>query len=281
MQRTWLITGISSGFGRIMAEQLLANGDRVAGTVRDQSTVLDLKERYPQLLWVATLDLSDIASIRGVIDQAFGVFGKIDVVVNNAGYGLFGAAEEATDEQMMHQLNTNLIGSMQVVRAALPHLRQSEGGRILQLSTVGGQAVFPGGSFYHAAKWGIEGFIDALRLEVGVFNIGCTLIEPGSARTNFRYGSSRLTPQNMAYDVSPASMARKMINARTSVPLGDPVKMVQIMIESTDLEPAPRRLALGSDCYTVMHQQISARLEDLEAQKETAFSTDIPQGGPA
>lgn len=279
MQRTWLITGISSGFGRIMAEQLLANGDRVAGTVRDLSTVLDLKESYPQLLWVAKLDLSDIASIRDIIDQAFGVFGKIDVVVNNAGYGLFGAAEEATDEQMMHQLNTNLIGSIQVVRAALPHLRQAEGGRILQLSTVGGQAVFPGGSFYHAAKWGIEGFIDALRLEVAVFNIGCTLIEPGSARTNFRYGSSRLTPQNVAYDASPASMARRMISARTAVPLGDPVKMVQIMIESIDLEPAPRRLALGSDCYTVMHQQISSRLEDLEAQKEIAFSTDIPQGG--
>jgi NAD(P)-dependent dehydrogenase (short-subunit alcohol dehydrogenase family) len=276
MQRTWLITGISSGFGRIMAEQLLANGDRVAGTVRDLSTVSDLTQRYPQQLWLAKLELSDIPSIRGVIDEAFGALGKIDVVVNNAGYGLFGAAEEATDEQMMHQINTNLIGSIQVIRAALPHLRQAEGGRIIQLSTVGGQAVFPGGSFYHAAKWGIEGFIDALRLEVSVFNIGCTLIEPGSARTNFRYGSSRLTPQNLAYDASPASMARKMINARAAVPLGDPLKMVQIMIESVNVEPAPRRIALGSDCYTVMHQQISSRLQDLEAQKEIAFSTDIP-----
>lgn len=276
MQRTWLITGISSGFGRIMAEQLLANGDRVAGTVRDLSTVSDLTQRYPQQLWLAKLELSDIPSIRGVIDEAFGALGKIDVVVNNAGYGLFGAAEEATDEQMMHQINTNLIGSIQVIRAALPPLRQAEGGRIIQLSTVGGQAVFPGGSFYHAAKWGIEGFIDALRLEVSVFNIGCTLIEPGSARTNFRYGSSRLTPQNLAYDASPASMARKMINARAAVPLGDPLKMVQIMIESVNVEPAPRRIALGSDCYTVMHQQISSRLQDLEAQKEIAFSTDIP-----
>jgi len=259
-----------------MAEQLLANGDRVAGTVRDLSTVSDLTQRYPQQLWLAKLELSDIPSIRGVIDEAFGALGKIDVVVNNAGYGLFGAAEEATDEQMMHQINTNLIGSIQVIRAALPPLRQAEGGRIIQLSTVGGQAVFPGGSFYHAAKWGIEGFIDALRLEVSVFNIGCTLIEPGSARTNFRYGSSRLTPQNLAYDASPASMARKMINARAAVPLGDPLKMVQIMIESVNVEPAPRRIALGSDCYTVMHQQISSRLQDLEAQKEIAFSTDIP-----
>lgn len=274
MQRTWLITGISSGFGRIMAEQLLARGDRVAGTVRTLSSVADLQQQYPERLWLAQLDISNFAAIRPVVESAFAALGKIDVIVSNAGYGLFGAAEEATDEQMLHQLNTNLTGAMQVVRAALPHLRDAGGGRIIQLSTIGGQAVFPGGSLYHAAKWGIEGFIDALALEVAVFNIGCTLVEPGSARTNFRYGNSQLTPRIPAYDASPAGMARKMIEARTAVPLGDPAKMVAIMIDSVDVEPAPRRIALGSDAYTVMHQQLSNRLAELETQREVAFSTD-------
>lgn len=278
MQRTWLISGISSGFGRIMAEQLLARGDRVAGTVREFSSVAELQQQYPQHLWVAQLDVSHTASIRGVVDSAFSALGKIDVVVSNAGYGLFGAAEEATDEQVLHQLNTNLIGSMQLIRAALPHLRAAGGGRILQLSTIGGQAVFPGGSLYHAGKWGIEGFIEALALEVGVFNIGCTLVEPGSARTNFRYGGAQLTSRITAYDASPAGMARKMLESRTSVPLGDPRKMVAIMIDSVEQQPAPKRIALGSDAFTVMHQQLSSRLADLETQKAVALSTDFAKG---
>lgn len=278
MQRTWLITGISSGFGRIMAEQLLARGDRVAATVRRLSSVADLKALYPERLWLAQLDLSHISAVREVVNQAFAAMGTIDVIVNNAGYGLFGAAEEATDEQLLHQLNTNLIGSMQVIRAALPHLREAGAGRIIQLSSVGGQAVFPGGSLYHAAKWGIEGFIDALSLEVAAFNIGCTLVEPGSARTEFRYASSKLTPALAAYESSPAHLARKMIEAATAIPLGDPVKMVQRMIDSSDQHPAPKRLVLGSDAYAVMHQQISQRLSELEAQRELAPGTDAPPG---
>lgn len=276
MQRTWLITGISSGFGRLMTEQLLARGDRVAGTVRNLASVEDLMQRYPEQLTVYPLDVADIGAIRGIVDRAFAALKVIDVVVSNAGYGLFGAAEEATDEQMLHQINTNLIGSMQLVRAALAHLRGAGGGRIIQLSSVGGQAVFPGGSLYHASKWGIEGFIDALAREVAVFNIGCTLVEPGGARTAFRYGGSRLTPRLAAYDASAASMARKMIEEGTAIPPGDPARMAAIIIDSADQEPAPRRLALGSDAYTVMRQQLTDRLAALEAQKELAFSTDFP-----
>jgi NAD(P)-dependent dehydrogenase (short-subunit alcohol dehydrogenase family) len=275
-QRTWLITGVNSGFGRHMTEQLLARGDRVAGTVRNMAAMDDLKARHGNLLWLADLDLTDTPAIRHVVDKAFDELGKIDVVVSNAGYGLIGAAEEATDEQVLHQINTNLIGSIQLVRAALPHLRRQGGGRIIQLSTVGGQAAFPGGSLYHAGKWGIEGFIDAVGQEVAPFNIGCTIVEPGGARTDFRYRSSRLTPKIDAYDASPASMARRMIEEGKSVPIGDPAKMVEIMIDSVDQSPAPKRIALGSDAYTVMHKQLSDRLATLEAQKDLAFSTDFP-----
>jgi NAD(P)-dependent dehydrogenase (short-subunit alcohol dehydrogenase family) len=274
--RTWFITGVNSGFGREMTEQLLARGDRVAGTVRHLATMDDLKVRYGDRLWLAELDVTETTEIRRVVDRAFSELTRIDVVVSNAGYGLFGAAEEMTDELIEHQISTNLIGSIQLVRAVLPHLRQLGGGRIIQLSTMGGQAVFPGGSLYHASKWGIEGFIDSLAQEVAVFNIGCTLVEPGGARTDFRYRSARLAPKLDAYDVSPASFARRMLEEGTSLPPGDPAKMVEVMIDSVEQSPAPRRIALGSDAYTVMHKQLSERLAALEAQKELAFSTDVP-----
>ncbi|NGZ88532.1 SDR family oxidoreductase [Duganella aceris] len=274
-QRTWFITGVNSGFGRSMTEQLLARGDRVAGTARDLSAMTELKTRYADLLWLAELDVTDSAAIRRVVDQAFQQLGRIEVLVSNAGYGLFGAAEEISDEQLVHQMDTNLIGSMQLVRAVLPHFRRQQAGRILQLSSVGGQAAFPGASAYHASKWGIEGFIDAVGQEVATFNIGCTLVEPGGARTAFRYGSSQLAPRIEAYDTSPASMARRMIEEGTSIPIGDPAKMTALMIASVDQHPAPQRLALGSDAYATMHRQLSARLAALEAQKELALSTDF------
>ncbi|NWC92570.1 MULTISPECIES: SDR family oxidoreductase [unclassified Pseudomonas] len=273
--RTWLITGANSGFGREMTEQLLARGERVAGTVRDLASMADLQARHGAALWLAQLDVTDTPAIRAVVAQAFKALGTIDVVVSNAGYGLFGAAEEMTDEQIDHQLDTNLLGSIQLLRAALPHLRAQGGGRILQLSTMGGQAVFPGGSLYHASKWGIEGFVDALGEEVACFNIGCTLIEPGSARTDFRYRSAQLATRLEDYDRSPSSHARRMIEDRTRISSGDPAKMVAIMIASVDQHPAPKRIALGPDAYTVMHKQLSDRLAVLEAQKDLAFSTDF------
>jgi NAD(P)-dependent dehydrogenase (short-subunit alcohol dehydrogenase family) len=276
--RTWLITGISSGFGREMAGQVLARGERVAGTVRRRDSVRDLERQYGKALWVGELDLAETRAIRPLVDAAFDACGRIDVVVSNAGYGLFGAAEELSDEQVEHQLDTNLLGSIQLVRAALPHLRSQGGGRILQVSTVGGQAAFPGASLYHASKWGIEGFIDALAQEVAVFGIGCTLVEPGGARTGFRYQGSRLAPRIAAYDASPASHARRMIEEAASVPIGDPVRMVERMIASVDEQPAPRRLALGSDAWGAMHKQLAERLAALEAQRALAFSTDAAPG---
>lgn len=274
MQRTWLITGISNGFGRLMTEQLLASGDRVAGTVRTTTGLEALRRRYPDQLWVEQLNVDDIASIRAVVDRVFARMGRVDVVVSNAGYGLFGAAEEASDDQVTHQINTNLLGSIQFIRCALPHLRELGGGRIVQLSTMGGQAAFPGASLYHASKWGIEGFIDAVGREVAVFNIGCTLVEPGGARTGFRYASSKVGARIPAYDISPASMARKMIEAGTAIPPGDPDKMVARIIESVSQAPAPRRLVLGSDAFAAMHQQLSERLAELEAQRNSSSSTD-------
>ena len=275
-QRNWFITGVSSGFGRIITERLLARGDSVAGTVRDLSVMKELRDEHGDRLWLAELDLAQTATIRGVVDQAWAAFGRIDVVVSNAGYGLMGAAEELTDEQVRHQIDTNLVGSIQLIRAALPHLRWQGGGRILQLSSMGGQVAFPGASLYHATKWGIEGFLDAVAQEVGVFGIGCTLVEPGGARTNFRHGSAKVAPTLDAYEASPSRMVNRVIADTSHLSPGDPAKMVEAMIASVDQDPAPKRIALGSDAYQLIRTHLSARLEALEAQRELACSTDVP-----
>ena len=159
--RNWFITGTSSGFGRTLTEKLLARGDRVVATVRKTAALEDLKAQYGDRLWVAVLDVTDTQGVRRVVDQAFAKMGRIDVIVNNAGYGLFGAAEEVSEEQVRHQIDTNLIGSITVIRACLPHLRAQGSGHVLQVSSEGGQMTYPGFSLYHATKWGIEGFVEA------------------------------------------------------------------------------------------------------------------------
>ena len=273
--RTWLITGVNSGFGRQITEQLLARGDRVAGTVRNLETMADLKTQYGDSLWLAALDLTDMSAIRQVVDKAFANLGRIDVIVSNAGYGLFGAAEELSDEQVDHQISTNLLGPIHLVRAALPHLRAQGGGRIIGLSTYGGQAALPGGSLYHASKWGLEGFLDSVAQELAPFKIGVTIIEPGGARTNFRFGGAQLGTPMDAYQGTPAAMVHTMIKDTSRLPQGDPGRMSKIIIDSADQNPAPKRIALGSDAYVIIRKALTERLATLEAQKELAFSTDF------
>ncbi len=275
-QRTWFITGISSGFGLLMTERLLARGDRVAGTIRRQAAVDDLKAQHGDRLWTAELDMTDTAGIRAVVNRAFAELGHIDVIVSNAGYGLFGAAEELSDEQIDHQIATNLVGPIQLVRAAAPHLRAQGGGRIIQISTYGGLAAIAGGSLYHASKWGGEGFFEAMMQELAAFNIGVTIVEPGGARTEFRFGSAQIGTKIDAYQGTPAGMVHTVLQDRSRLPIGDPAKMVEIIIASADHSPAPKRIVLGSDSYTAIMKALSDRLASIEGQKETAFSTDFP-----
>ena len=270
-QRTWFITGVNSGFGRIMTEQLLERGDQVAGTARKLAQLDDLKAKYGEQLWLSYLDLTDTPAIRKTVDAAFAHFDHIDVVVNNAGYGLFGAAEEISDEQIRHQIDTNLIGS---IRAALPHLRAQGGGRVLQVSSTGGQFAFPTFSLYHATKWGIEGFVESVAKEVAPFHIGFTIVEPGGTGTNFVTGM--VSPPTMdVYENTPVGDVRRAV-ASNAFPLpGDPVKVVRAMIDSVDVSPAPLRLPLGSDTYNLVRGALQERLEALEAQKDIALAVDI------
>jgi NAD(P)-dependent dehydrogenase (short-subunit alcohol dehydrogenase family) len=271
---TWFITGTSSGFGRILTEQLLGRGDRVAGTVRREELLDDLKAQYGESLWVASLDVTDTAAVRRVVDRAFADLGYIAVVVNNAGYGLFGAGEEVSDEQIRQQIDTNLIGSIQVIRAALPHLRAQGGGRILQIASEGGQIAYPNFSVYHATKWGIEGFVEAVAQEVAPFQIAFTIVEPGPTATGF--GAALVSPPPLAgYDATPAGEMRRAFANRTLEVKGDALKMAREVIASVDRAPAPRRLTLGSTAYTSIRAALVDRLAALDAQKEIALSTDV------
>ena len=277
-QRVWLITGISSGFGRHLAEQLLDRGDYVVGTVRKPESVADLREKFPELLRVEVLDVRDTEALRSVVERTVADLGRIDVVISNAGYGVFGAAEELTDEQVAAILATNLTASIQLIRAVLPHMRAAGGGRVIQLSSYGGQVAFPGNSMYHATKWGIEGFCESVAQEVAPFGIGVTIVEPGGARTEFRYGSAQVADALPAYADNPARSFEKMLDPANGLAVGDPARMATAIIDSVDKNPAPMRMVLGSQALDSTISTLETRLADFRTQKELAASTDYPPG---
>ncbi len=278
--RTWFITGINRGLGRSLAEALLKRGDRVAGTARRLDELDGLRQTYGDRLWTAELDLTDSQSINDAVDRAFGQLGRIDFIVNNAGYSLAGAVEECTEEMIRHQLDTNLLGSIFVVRAALPHLRSQGGGRILQVSSAAGQLAFPGLSLYIASKWGIEGFIESTAQDVAPFGIEATIFEPGAIRTDFG-GKGVLAPALPDYDGTPATFMRQGVESLrasgdgSSLAGGDPAKMAQAMIDSVEQSPAPKRLVMGSDVYAPLIAAYGERAAALEDQKTIAYSTDF------
>lgn len=273
IRKTWFITGTSSGIGLELARKLLARGDRVAATARKPAVLDALKAQYPDQLWVAKLDVTDTQQVKAVVAQAFAECGPVEVIVSNAGYALFGAGEEVSDEQIVEQINTNLIGSIQVIRAALPLLRAQGGGRILQVSSEGGQIAYPNFSLYHATKWGIEGFVEAVAQEVAPFNIDFTLVEPGPAKTGFAAGLVS-PPAMSAYENTPAGEMRKAIASGNFDIKGDAGKMADAIIASVDTHPAPLRLTLGSDAYQRVRAGLTKRIDALDAQKAIAHSTD-------
>ncbi|MCD9033527.1 SDR family oxidoreductase [Luteimonas sp. Y-2-2-4F] len=274
MSKTWFITGTSAGLGRLLTERLLARGDRVAATVRRPEALDDLVAAHGDRLWIATLDVTDAAAVRSATDRAFADLGRIDVVVSNAGYGVLGAAEEASDEQVRHVVDTNLVGAISLIRAAIPHLRDQGGGRVLQVSSEGGQIAYPGFGLYHAAKWGIEGFVEAMAKELAPFGIALTLVEPGPTATSFVAGTVR-PPRMPVYDGTPADDVRRGIDSGAFAVTGDAGKVVDRMIEMIDEGATPLRLTLGASAFDGIHAALRQRLAALEAQKDIAYSVEL------
>ena len=271
-KKTWFITGTSSGFGKHVTELLLKRGDRVAATLRKPEQLDDLAAKYGDQLWRAKLDVTDTNAVRVVMEKAFNELGKIDVVLSNAGQNAIGAAEEFTDEQVLEILNTNLIASIQVARAAIPHLRNQGGGRLLQISSFGGQFGIAGISVYCSSKWGIEGFYESLQTEVSPFGIGVTLIEPGTNNTNMPK-NGKLAPAISDYENTPVAQMRGYAGQTWPEYPSDVMKTAQAIIDCADMNPAPMRLTLGPDSYTYIHAALEKRLGELEANKTITLST--------
>ncbi|WKZ94843.1 SDR family oxidoreductase (plasmid) [Chimaeribacter arupi] len=271
--KTWLITGASSGLGRLMCENLLARGDRVVASVRREAALEDMRVQYGDNLQVVVLDISKTATIRPLVEAAFAQAGRIDVVVSNAAYGLFGAAEELDDRQIERQIATNLTGSIQLIRAVIPFMRQQGGGRIVQVSSEGGQIAYPGFSVYHATKWGIEGFVEAVRQEVAAFGIDFLLVEPGPTATQFGAGLD-IADALPVYRETAAGKLRAALMSGEFAIKGDAQKCVTAIITAADAAGPLLRLPLGSTAYDNIDAALQMRLDALHALKAVAYGAD-------
>jgi NAD(P)-dependent dehydrogenase (short-subunit alcohol dehydrogenase family) len=273
MPKTWIITGATSGLGLEMVQQLLAEGHKVIATARRSEALARLRQNHPAQLDVLQLDLAEPDGIASAIESAFDRHERIDVIVSNAGYGLFGAAEELTRAQIDRQIATNLAGSIHLIRAALPFLRGQGGGRIVQVSSEGGQIAYPAFSLYHATKWGIEGFVESVAQEVAPFGIDFIIAEPGPTGTNFGANLDRAVPL-AAYEETPAGAVRRAISDGSFAIKGDAARTVAAIIAAAESETPPLRLTLGSTAYSSISTALVARLSALEAQRGTAHYAD-------
>ncbi|MGW7514482.1 SDR family oxidoreductase [Streptomyces sp. NPDC054796] len=269
--RHWFITGASGGLGRHLTEHALRHGDHVTATVRDAGALDGLRETYGDRLTVEILDVARPADVDEVIGRTLGA-GRVDVVVNNAGYAVVGAAEEMTVEQIRDQIEVLLLAPMLITRAFLKPMREQGGGRIIQISSMGGQVGSPTHSAYHAGKWGLEGFTESVSREVSGFGIHLTLVQPGATRTGFG-PALRYTVETDAYRDNAVGRTRRFLSsADESVFTGDPAKLAAVIHGTTRHPDPPLRLALGSDTYEAVHSALTERLGALEAQKDLAAS---------
>ena len=257
--RTWFITGCSRGFGREWAIAALERGDRVAATARDTSTLDDLVERFGDAILPIELDVTDRSADFAAVKQAHERFGSLDVVINNAGYGQFGMTEELSEAEIRDQLETNVFGAFWITQAALPFLREQRSGHILQVSSIGGISAFPGIGAYHASKWALEGFSQALAQEVASFGIKVTLIEPGGFSTDWGGASAKRAEPLEAYDEVREAIAKQRA-ARIGDP-GDPGSSAAAVLELVDAEEPPLRCFFGTAPLSIAEADYTSRLE--------------------
>ena len=256
MSKIWFITGTSRGFGREWAEAALDRGDRVAATARDTGTLAPLVDTYGDAVLPLALDVTDKAAVDAAVARAHEHFGRLDVVVNNAGYGLFGTIEEVSEQQARDQIETNLFGALWVTKAALPIMRRQGGGHIVQVSSIGGITAFPNVGLYHASKWGLEGFSQALAAEVAPFGIKVTVVEPTGYSTDWAGTSAVHADQIDVYDDARASRA-----ARTRPGMvGDPAATRAAILEVVDADEPPLRIFFGRGLLDRVRAEYDSRL---------------------
>jgi NAD(P)-dependent dehydrogenase (short-subunit alcohol dehydrogenase family) len=273
MKRVWFITGSSRGLGRSLTEAVLAKGDNVVGTARKPEQLDGLVKKYPGQLYAVQLDVTDYEQVHEAVADAVAHFGRIDVLVNNAGFGVTGAAEAFTDEQVRSQLETNLYAPIEVTRAVLPYMRKQGSGHILQISSVGGRVGNAGLTMYQAAKFGLSGFSEALSKEVAPLGIRVTCVEPGGFRTDWAGASMSYAPIVEGYE-STVEYIKTHLKGGNFIPMGDPEKAAKVMAELVDNPTPPVHLILGSEAVGMVKQADAARQAEFEKWMSVSLSTD-------
>ncbi|MGW3353695.1 oxidoreductase [Nonomuraea rubra] len=276
MARTWLITGASRGFGRRLTEAVLEAGDQVAATARDPKQLGDLVARYGDRIRAVALDVTDAAAASRAVQAATVAFGRLDVVVNNAGYGNSAPIEEMAEDDFRAQIETNFFGVVNVTRAALPVLRAQRSGMFVQFSSIGGRVGgTPGMGAYQSAKFAVEGFSEVLAAEVAPFGVKVVIVEPGAFRTDWQGASMEIHPVGPDYEQTVGAIHRYRRETDGTQP-GDPARAARIIIDVAGHDDPPRRLLLGSDAVAAAQQAAVTRAAETEKWAAVSRSADYP-----
>lgn len=272
-KKVWFITGCSTGLGRDLAEVLLEQGYRVVATARRLDSISDLAERFPENARIASLDVTDRDEITAAVEKAIEEFGRIDVLVNNAGYGLLGAIEEPSTEQIRAQFDTNVFGAVDVMRAVLPQMRRQKSGHVLNMSSVAGFIASGSAGYYAATKFALEALSEALAQEAADHGIRVTIVEPGPFRTDFA-GRSLRAPEGQMPEVYPGT--QRFLDYFAEVDrkqVGDPRKAAQVMIDVVESAEPPLRLPLGELCITRIESELEKVRADIAPWREAGIAT--------
>nr|WP_055505196.1 SDR family NAD(P)-dependent oxidoreductase [Nonomuraea pusilla] len=275
MSKVWFVTGSSRGLGRNFVEAALSRGDRVAATARTVADLEELAATYGEAVLPLQMDVTDKAAVFASVRRAAEHFGRLDVIVNNAGYAQVGAVEEVTEQQLRAQLETNLFGAVWVIQAALPYLREQRSGHIIQLSSAAGLIAMPLGGAYHASKWALEGLNEALAGEVAEFGVKVTIIEPGGFATRSGKNPDPLNNGHMAQpDPAYDGLRRRLGAIAGKQPAGDPAAAAQALLKLVDSDNPPLRILFGQGFYPMIQQAYADRLktwadwQDLSAEAQ-------------
>ena len=274
MPQVFFLTGSSRGLGRQIAEAVLAAGHYLVATARDPASLTDLADRYGGRVLPVALDVTDPRAAEAAVTAGTAAFGRIDVVVNNAGYANLAAVEDLSLDDFREQVDANLFGVVNVTKAALPVLRANGGGHIIQVSSVGGRLATPGLSAYQAAKWAVGGFSEVLAREAGPLGIKVTVLEPGGMRTDWAGSSMRVPPISEPYQPTVGASAAMHGEQGTDGALGDPAKVAQVVLAVAEMAEPPLRLILGSEAYAYATAAARARAESDAAWHDLTVSTD-------
>jgi len=275
MSKVWLVTGSASGLGRSIAEAVLVVGDRLVATARDARRLDDLVKQHGDRVRSAALDVVDEAAAQAAVQVAMDAFGRLDVVVNNAGYGDIAPFEQLSSERFKAVVDTNFYGVVNVTRAALPIMRQQRSGWILQISSVGGRLAPPGSTAYHAAKWAVGGFTESLAQEVAPFGVKVCALEPGGMRTNWGARANKDTPELLPDYESSVGAVAKALQSVWGQETSDPARVAQVILRLAASDRLPAHLLLGSDAVQYARQAEAARATDADQWRDLSVSTDV------